>query len=142
MGRIVGLTVLTLSLSVLAACTQGALNVEKVEPSSGIASGGDEVTIVGSGFEPGKTQAEVRFGLKKVESVMIASSRAIKVLTPPGEKGPVDISVMFDDGNSFKIPAGFRYVEAAESGNSRKAFFTGSREGTAKKPGAVEIEKK
>ena len=55
-------------------------------------------TIAGDGFSPGKTQAEVRFGHKKSEVVTIASTTKIKAVTPPGEKGPVDITVSFDDG--------------------------------------------
>ena len=55
-----------------------------------------------------------------------------------GEKGPVDITVNFDDGKSFKIQNGFRYVEPAENSNARNAFFGGNKPGAAK----IELEKK
>ncbi|HET6283299.1 MAG TPA: IPT/TIG domain-containing protein [Polyangia bacterium] len=131
------------SLALLAACQQsgGPLKVEALEPNQGTTGGGDEVAIIGGGFQPGKTQAEVKFGRKKVESVVIASNSKIKVITPANEKGPVDITVMFDDGSTFKIPNAFRYVEPSDSGSARRAFFSGGEKGPAA-PGKIEIEKK
>jgi hypothetical protein len=124
----------------VAACskTGGPITVDKVEPNEGTTAGGDEISIVGGGFQPGKTQAEVKLGRKKAESVVIASTSKIKVLTPPSEKGPVDVTVMFDDGNMFKIPNAFRYVEPAENSNTRSAFFGTQKSGGSK----IEIEKK
>lgn len=115
------------------------MKVDKVEPPQGTTAGGEEITISGDGFLPGKTQAEVRFGHKKSEVVTIASTSKIKAVTPAGEKGPVDVSVSFDDGKAFKIANGFRYVEPAESGNARDAFFKG---GTKPAAGKIELEKK
>src|SRR5688572_25232503 len=43
-------------------CKGGPLKVDRVEPEQGINAGGDTVTIRGSGFVPGKTQVEIRFG--------------------------------------------------------------------------------
>ena len=96
-------------------------------PSSGVAS------------QPGKTQAEVKFGRKKAEIVTIASTAKISVVTPAGDKGPVDVSVMFDSGDDFKIPNGFRYVEPADGEAARKAFFGGQKSAAADK---IQIEKK
>jgi hypothetical protein len=142
MKRVVGLAVSICSWVIIGACTQsgGPLKVDSVEPSQGTTAGGDEVTIVGSGFQPGKTQAEVKFGRKKAETVTIASTGKIKVVTPATEKGPVDVTVMFDDGSSFKIQNGFRFVEPADGENARRAFFSGG----AQKSGAnkIEIEKR
>jgi hypothetical protein len=123
----------------VAACTQnnGPLKVDSVEPPQGTTGGGEEITIVGNGFQPGRTQAEVKFGRKKAESVVIASNSKIKVVTPSSDKGPVDVNVMFDDGNSFKITNGFRYVEPAQGDNARRAFFSGSKPGSS---GAAKIE--
>jgi len=126
--------------AVLSACQQsgGPLKVESVEPPQGTTAGGEEITIRGGGFQPGKTQAEVKFGRKKAESVIIASTTKIRVVTPSNEKGPVDVQVMFDDGSAFKIPNAFHYLEPAEGANARRAFFGGQ-----KAPGAkIEVEKK
>jgi hypothetical protein len=127
---------------VIAACTQGGgpLKVDSVDPPQGTTAGGDEIAIVGSGFQPGKTQAEVRLGRKKAENVVIASTGKIKVITPANEKGPVDVTVMFDDGSTFKVPNGFRYVEPAEGENARRAFFSGGQK--ASNANKIEIEKK
>jgi IPT/TIG domain len=141
MKRQLGLTLGILSLGLLA-CTQGVgpLKVDSVEPPQGTTAGGEEITIVGGGFQPGRTQAEVRFGRKKAETVTIASNSKIKVVTPSSEKGPVDVNVMFDDGSSFKISNGFRYVEPAQGDNARRAFFSGTKPG-ASGAGKIEVEK-
>ena len=142
MTRALGLALCIGVFALNTACPQsgggGNIKVEKVEPPQGTTAGGEEVTIAGDGFSPGKTQAEVRFGHKKSEIVTIASTSKIKVVTPAGEKGPVDITVSFDDGRAFKIPNGFRFVEPAENGNARNAFFGGNKPAAGK----IEIEKK
>jgi hypothetical protein len=140
--RALGLVLCTGAFAITAACQQGggSLNVEKVEPPQGTTAGGEEITILGAGFQPGKTQAEVRFGRKKSEVVTIASTGKIRVVTPAGDKGPVDITVAFDDGRAFKLSNGFRYVEPAEGQNARNAFFQGGKAAGA--PGKIELEKK
>ena len=143
MKRALGLAIGICLLAVTSACTQGVgpLKVESVEPPQGTTGGGEEITIVGGGFQPGKTQAEVKFGRKKAESVVIASNSKIKVVTPSSEKGPVDVNVMFDDGSSFKIANGFRYVEPAQGDNARRAFFSGSSKPGNSGAGKIEVEK-
>ena len=124
------------------ACTSkgGPLKVDTVEPPQGTTGGGEEISLIGSGFQPGKTQAEVRFGRKKAETVTIASTTKIRVVTPANEKGPVDVSVMFDSGDAFKIPNGFRYVEPSNGESARRAFFDGQK--NAGNPNKIEVEKK
>ena len=141
MKRVLGLAVAVGCWTLVAACTQsgGPLKVDSVEPNQGTTAGGDEIKIVGSGFQPGKTQAEVRFGRKKAENVMIASTTRIKVITPSNEKGPVDVKVTFDTGEGFQVPNGFRYVEPVENDNTRRAFFSGGQKSSGSK---IEIEKK
>src|SRR5262252_8778690 len=119
MKRVLGITISVAIWTLIAACTQkgGPVKVDTVEPPQGTTAGGDEIKIVGSGFQPGKTQAEVKFGRKKAENVMIASSTRIKVITPSSEKGPVDVKVTFDTGEAFQVPNGFRYVEPADNDN-------------------------
>jgi IPT/TIG domain len=140
MKRVLGLAVSVGLFALLSACQQsgGPLKVDSVEPPQGTTAGGEEITIVGGGFQPGKTQAEVRFGRKKVETVIISSADKIKVVTPANEKGPVDVYVTFDDGTPFKIPNAFRYVEPAEGDNARRAFFGGQKAAGAK----IEVDKK
>jgi hypothetical protein len=125
MNRIVQLSAVVLVAAFIGACDQkGPLRVDKVEPAEGVSGGGDQVTIVGSGFQPGKTQVEVRFGRRKSESVVIASTTQINVVTPGGDKGPVDVVLSFDDGSQFKIPAGFKYMVPQSADDVRKAFLS------------------
>src|SRR3954470_13768128 len=110
MNRIVRLTAAVVVLGFMGACDQkGPLRVDRVEPAEGISGGGDQVNIVGSGFQPGKTQVEVRFGRHKSENVVISSASKITVVAPPGDKGPVDVTLDFDTGPRFTIPGGYRY---------------------------------
>jgi hypothetical protein len=144
MKRVPSLAVGTVLFGLLmqAACMQkgGPLKIEAVEPPQGTTAGGEEISIVGGGFQPGKTQAEVRFGRKKAETVTIASNSKIRVVTPPNEKGPVDVKVMFDSGEAFQIPNGFRYLEPADGEAARRAFFNGQK--GASGANKIEIEKK
>jgi hypothetical protein len=61
MKRVLGLTLTIAGFALIAACTTkgGPVKVESVEPSQGTTAGGDEISIVGGGFQPVKTQAEV-----------------------------------------------------------------------------------
>src|SRR5688500_1048952 len=123
------LTPVAVFLVSLGACQNkgGPLKVDRVEPAQGINAGGDTVQIVGGGFQPGKTGVEVRFGRKKAEQVVISSSDKISVVTPPGDKGPVDVTLSFNDGSSFKIPNGFRYAAPSGGQDVRNAFFSGKK---------------
>jgi hypothetical protein len=133
MNRLVSLSTGFLLLGFVGACEQkGPLRVDHVDPAEGISGGGDQVNIVGSGFQPGKTQVEVRFGRRKSENVVIASTSKISVVTPAGDKGPVDVTLSFDDGSYFKIPAGYRYIVPQAGSDVRKAFFSKQQAGEKK----------
>jgi hypothetical protein len=101
--------------------------VDRVDPARGVTAGGDHITIIGSGFEPGKTQVDVHFGRTKVQQVVIASTDKISVVTPAGDRGPVDVTLAFNNGDAFKIAGGFHYVPPQARADVRKAFFTGQK---------------
>ena len=112
------------SLSTMACERKGGpVTVVRIEPDNGTTSGGDQVTIVGSGFEPGQTTAEVRFGRKRAEGVVIASTSAINVTTPPSDRGPTEVTVILNDGKAFTIPNGFRFVEPQDASKVREAYL-------------------
>ena len=142
MKRVLGLIVSVGIWASVSGCTKsgGPLKVDTVEPAQGTTAGGEEITINGSGFEPGKTQAEVKFGRRKAESVMIASASKIKIVTPANEKGPVNVRVEFDDGSVFEIPNAFRYVEPADGDNARRAFFSGGQKPSS--AAKIEVDRK
>ena len=127
MKRVLSFAWLVCAVGLAAGCQQkgGPVSVTRVEPDQGLTAGGDQVVIHGGGFEPGKTQVEVRFGRAHVDQVSIASSDKIVVVTPPNEKGPVDVTLMFNDGAQFKIPGGFHYVPVGGGDDVRQAFFGG-----------------
>ena len=117
----------------------GPVKVESVEPPQGTTAGGEEISIVGGGFQPGKTQARSSSAARKAESVTIASTTKIRVVTPPNEKGPVDVQVMFDDGATFKI---------AERVSATSSRLRASRRGgpssaaSSRRRGKIEVDKK
>lgn len=113
-----------LALGLLASCDEsGKIRIDRVEPPEGISAGGDHINIIGAGFQPGKTQARIMFGKHICEQVVISSTNKINVVTPAGDKGPVDVTIDFDNGSRYKIPNGFRYVEPKQTGDMRQAFF-------------------
>ena len=123
MKRVLGLSLTALVLVFLAACEETTLRIDRVEPAEGITAGGDHVNIIGAGLQPGKTQVRVSFGSHIAEQVVISSRDKINVVTPNGDKGPVDVTLDFDNGQRFKIPGGFRFVEPKQGEDMRKAFF-------------------
>jgi len=123
MKRVLRLSLAVLALAFLAACDESRLRIDRVEPDEGITAGGDSVNILGVGLQPGKTGVRVAFGRHVAEQVVISSKDKINLVTPSGDKGPVDVVLEFDDGQAFKIPGGFRYVDPKETEDLRKAFF-------------------
>jgi len=125
MKRIFSVSAVVLVLGALAACEKkgGPVSISKVEPDTGVTAGGDHITIYGGGFEPGKTQVDVKFGIHRAEQVSIASNDKITVVTPPGDKGPVDVVLMFNNGEALQLPVGFHYVTTAGTGDTRNAYF-------------------
>jgi hypothetical protein len=124
MKRVYRLVMTLFVLGLLTSCTEGGkIRVDRVDPPQGITAGGERIHILGSGFQPGKTQARVTFGTHVCEQVVIASTSKIAVVTPPGDKGPVDVTLDFDNGTRFKIPNGYRYLEAKQAGSMHDLFF-------------------
>ena len=98
----------------LAACSN-ELKVSEVDPPNGTFSGGEEVTIKGNGFQPGRGGVTVKFGKRDAAAVVVESDSTIKVTTPTGDKNTtVDITVMFDDGKAFQIKNGFHYIDTTQ----------------------------
>ncbi len=123
MKRVYRLVTALFVLGLLTSCDEtGKIRVDRVDPPEGITAGGDHINIIGSGFQPGKTQVRVMFGTHVCDQVVISSNTKIGVVTPAGDKGPVDVTLDFDNGSRFKIPTGFRYMEPRQTGDVRKAW--------------------
>ena len=79
--------------------------IESLNPSSGPASGGTTVIIIGTGFTDG---SGVTFGGVPAATVIVNSATSITVTTPAGAPSAVDVVVTGPDGNSG--PAIFTYL--------------------------------
>lgn len=69
-------------------------SITSVQPSKGLISGGETVTIKGQNFSKG---AKIYFG-SSLATVQSISSNEISVLTPIGSQGPVTVKVQNEDG--------------------------------------------
>lgn len=94
------------------ACDSGT-RLKAVEPNFGNIAGNDDVTILGNGF---KTGMVVYFGKREAQNVIIDSPMRIRVKTPAGIEGKVDVSITRDDGKTFVLRDGFIYRRDAPSG--------------------------
>ena len=92
----------------------------------GTVNGSENVNLLGSGFQPGKTSCAVRFGSKEAANVTIVSESKIQVTTPAGDPGPVDVMVTFDDGRTFKLGGGFNY-KVPDQTKARDIFLSGGK---------------
>ena len=90
----------------LAGCEKGT-KIKSLEPNFGNVSGHDVVVIHGNGF---KTGMVVQFGEQQVKNVVIENSSRLRVKTPPGIEGKVDVIVIGNDGKKFALTNGFSYI--------------------------------
>lgn len=71
--------------------TATTLDVTKVSPATGITTGGERVTIVGTGFD---RDVKVHFGGVDARHVRFESARMISAVTPPHAAGTVEVLVI------------------------------------------------
>ena len=81
------------------------LDVYSAEPAAGLAEGGEEVLIRGTGFEEGLV---VTVGSAEATDVIIEDSETLRVTTPPGQAGRVDLTV-HQGGRTARTSEGFSY---------------------------------
>jgi len=97
-----------------------------ITAASGRLSGGQTITVTGSGFKDG---CFVRLGVNDCATNFINSS-LITVITEPNTEGAVDAAVYNPDNTSFTLASGFRYdgtlpVIALNGGGSTVTIATG-----------------
>jgi hypothetical protein len=95
-----------LALCVLNGCDSDT-QIKTIEPTFGNVAGNDDVFIVGAGFKPGLT---ITFGKHEVKNVVIESPTRMRVKTPSGVEGKVDVVITRDDGKTFLVKNGFTYT--------------------------------
>ena len=77
----------------------GAVSLDNILPRSGLAAGGNTVTLYGTGFAPGVT---VSFGATPATNIQILSTTQLTAVVPAsaGVLGPVAVTVKNVDGSS------------------------------------------
>ncbi|MEJ2009149.1 MAG: IPT/TIG domain-containing protein [Acidobacteriota bacterium] len=81
-------------------------SVSSVSPTSGPATGGTTVTIMGSGFQNG---AAVMFGTSAAESETFVSSSEIQAVTPGSTAGTVAITIANPDSQSGTLSSAYTF---------------------------------
>jgi hypothetical protein len=117
----VTVTVLLVAASVLAsvfvaACGEegGEMAVLDVEPREGSLIGDQPVQVKGVNFRP-DIGYRVYFGNRRATSVTVINPETLLVVTPErSDEGPVDITILADNGPAFSISGGFAYRDTTE----------------------------
>lgn len=76
--------------------------ISAVSPTHGSTSGGETVTITGSGLSGA---SEVKFGDTHASSVPVVTDDEIQAVSPPGTAGTTDISVITSGGSTAAVDA-------------------------------------
>jgi hypothetical protein len=85
--------------------TYGNPSVTGISPNNGPTAGGTEVTITGSGFEPGTSATTFVFGKAAATSVECSSSTTCTAVSPPAVKGKAGVVQVRATVNGKKSPA-------------------------------------
>ena len=104
---------LALVLGLAVGCSKDeGLKITGIEPKSGDMTGGQVVTIYGSGFQSGGTKGvKVYFGNRSAKVRGFAGDDELRVEAPGGKEGEVvDIEIIFDDSRRNKITKAFKYI--------------------------------
>jgi len=94
------------ALFVAAVACESTTGIKSIEPTFGNVAGNDDVVIHGGGFKTGMT---VHFGKKQVKRVVIESPTSIRVKTPSGPEGAVDVILTDDTGKTYVLKEAFSY---------------------------------
>jgi len=87
------------------------MSLEEVKPASGVMAGGENVAILGAGFEAGQGII-VYFGSQRAPHAYIEGNDKIVVTTPPyGESTLVDVRVIDDEGKERILKKAFMYMK-------------------------------
>jgi IPT/TIG domain len=93
-----------------------APTVTSVTPNNGLTTGGNAVTIAGTGFLAGAT---VSFGGTPATGVTVVSATSITATAPAHAAGAVNVAVTNSDGQSFSLTNGYTYNPGAGGGTIR-----------------------
>lgn len=91
--------------------------ITSIDPKQGPTLGSTEVIINGIGFkvdEDTKAPPRVWFGMNEAPSVEFVDYKTLKVVTPPGNEGYVDVLVLNPDMGQAIMSKAFRYIKVKE----------------------------
>ncbi|NLL19910.1 MAG: hypothetical protein GX262_12985, partial [Clostridia bacterium] len=91
--------------------------IHSVEPAQGPTLGDTEVIVTGIGFkidEATKAPPRVWFGMNEAPEVEFIDYKTLRVVTPPGEEGNVDVLVLNPDMGQAILANAFRYIKVKE----------------------------
>ena len=95
--------------------------IMSIDPPEGPTEGGTKIVITGTGFG---SQAKVLIGGKPAVKVEIVNGSTIKLESPPGDEGAVDVEVQNADGKQHTKVGGFTYVGGTRNGASNDTTNT------------------
>ena len=114
-----GWTVLVLGLLLVApGCGGSTSNAEPppqaggIMPVMGTQLGGETVTVTGANFDATPGGTTVTFGGSQASDVVVENSGLLTCTTPPGVRGPVDVTVYTFWGGST-LPGAYTYLPPA-----------------------------
>lgn len=85
-----------------------------IKPTSGSTLGSEQIQVIGSGFQNGAT---VRFGTTVAKKVVVIDSTKLVVTTPPGNAGPIAVTVANPDLSTHTVGGGFLFIAPPEIKN-------------------------
>ncbi len=92
------------------------LSITQVSPIAAALVGGVEITISGTGFQPG---AQVFFGSSQASNVSFVSDTSLRAVLPPaGQTGSVNVTVVNPNGTTAARSGGFTYITMDDSGRA------------------------
>jgi hypothetical protein len=118
------------------------LVIESVSPAEGPIGGGQTVVITGRGFLEGSAPPNmVLFGDRLAPSVAGIDDEEIRVVTPPGAPGPVDVVVLNSNGTEVAASA-YAYADRPiiEAVEPSSGTFRGGERITITGSGFVDLE--
>ena len=103
---IFGITVVAAVLLATASCKGNGIRIDSLDPPFGNVAGDDDIVIIGQGFKPGLT---VLFRKRPAKKVVLESDTKIRVKTPAGPEGKVDVVVTDATGKTYVLENAFTY---------------------------------
>jgi hypothetical protein len=99
----------------------GNAEVTSIEPNHGPASGGTQITIVGSSLE---LPLAVTLNGVAATDLQLINSHALTAIIPPGIPGPATLTIILANGSMITIPNAFTYDEEELSASERPLAIT------------------